>query len=88
MGPSVAEMEIEDRASGSLIVFAADKASDSAFNFPMYNLVCATTSTARLTLIVDNDDTVCIVIASRNSRIHHTASSTRKTQVKIQKGIA
>jgi len=48
MGPGVAEMEIEERASDPIVVFAADKASGSAFNFPMYKIFADPTNTAGL----------------------------------------
>lgn len=36
MGPSVAEMEIEERPNEPFIVFAADKCDAGAFNLPLY----------------------------------------------------
>lgn len=48
MGPGVAEIEIEERTSDPIIVFAADKASSSAFNFPMYKIFADPNNTAGL----------------------------------------
>jgi len=48
MGPGCAEMEIEERASEPIVVFAADKASSSAFNFPMYRIFADPCSSAGL----------------------------------------
>jgi fructose 1,6-bisphosphate aldolase/phosphatase len=36
MGPGVAEMEIEERSSDPIVVFAADKTSAGSFNFPLF----------------------------------------------------
>jgi fructose 1,6-bisphosphate aldolase/phosphatase len=38
MGPGVAEMEMEERPSDPIVVFAADKTSAGAFNFTFPNL--------------------------------------------------
>ncbi len=40
MGPGVAEMEIEERASDPIVVFAADKTSAGSFNYPLFPHVC------------------------------------------------
>ncbi len=50
MGPGCAEMEIEERASEPIVVFAADKASGSAFNFPLYRIFADPCSTAGLVI--------------------------------------
>jgi fructose 1,6-bisphosphate aldolase/phosphatase len=38
MGPGVAEMEIKERGSDPIVVFAADKTEPGAFNFPMFKI--------------------------------------------------
>lgn len=38
MGPGVAEMEVEERGSEPIIVFAADKTSPGAWNMPLYRM--------------------------------------------------
>ena len=38
MGPGVAEMEIEERASEPIIIFMADKTSSGAWNLPLYKM--------------------------------------------------
>jgi fructose 1,6-bisphosphate aldolase/phosphatase len=38
MGPGVAEMEIEERAAETVIVFMADKTSAGAWNLPLYKM--------------------------------------------------
>jgi len=48
MGPGCAEIEVEERASEPIVVFAADKASGSAFNYPMYRIFADPCSTAGL----------------------------------------
>jgi len=48
MGPGCAEMEIEERESDPVIVFAADKASGSCFNFPMFKIFADPSNTAGL----------------------------------------
>jgi len=48
MGPCCTEMEIEERASDPIVVFAADKASSSAFNFPMFRIFADPNNTAGL----------------------------------------
>jgi len=50
MGPGYAEMEIEERASEPFVVFAADKASSSAFNFPMFRIFADPSNTAGLVI--------------------------------------
>jgi len=50
MGPGYAEMEIEERASEPIVVLAADKASSSAFNFPMYKIFADPSNTAGLVI--------------------------------------
>lgn len=47
-GPGVAEMEIEERPSEPLIVFAADKTSPGAWNLPLYKIFCDPFNTAGL----------------------------------------
>jgi len=50
MGPGFAEMEIEERASDPVVVFAADKTSGGAFNFPVYRIFADPMSTAGLVI--------------------------------------
>ena len=50
MGPGVAEMEIEERNSDPIVVFAADKTEPGAFNFPMFKIFGDPTSTAGLVI--------------------------------------
>jgi fructose 1,6-bisphosphate aldolase/phosphatase len=50
MGPGVAEMEIEERGSDPIVVFAADKTEPGAFNFPMFKIFADPTSTAGLVI--------------------------------------
>jgi len=50
MGPGCAEMEIEERASEPIVIFAADKASCSAFNYPMYRIFADPNNTAGLVI--------------------------------------
>ncbi|UCC33662.1 MAG: fructose 1,6-bisphosphatase [Candidatus Bathyarchaeota archaeon] len=50
MGPGVAEMEIEERKSDPLIVFAADKTEPGAFNYPMFRIFADPTNTAGLVI--------------------------------------
>lgn len=52
MGPGVAEMEIEERASEPIIVFAADKTSPGAWNLPLYRVFADPMSTAGLVIDV------------------------------------
>jgi fructose 1,6-bisphosphate aldolase/phosphatase len=53
MGPGCAEMEFEERASDPIVVFAADKASSSSFNFPLYRIFADPCNTAGL--VIDPD---------------------------------
>jgi len=48
MGPGVAEMEIEERVSDPFVVFAADKASGGAFNYPLFRIFADPFNTAGL----------------------------------------
>jgi fructose 1,6-bisphosphate aldolase/phosphatase len=48
MGPGVAEMEIEERPSDPIVVFAADKTSAGAFNLPLFHIFADPMSTAGL----------------------------------------
>ena len=50
MGPGVAEMEIEERPSDPVVVFAADKTSAGAFNFPLFRIFADPMSTAGLVI--------------------------------------
>ncbi len=50
MGPGVAEMEIEERGSDPVVVFAADKTSAGAFNFPLFRIFADPMSTAGLVI--------------------------------------
>lgn len=50
MGPGVAEMEIEERGSDPIVVFAADKTSAGAFNFPLYRTFADPMNTAGLVI--------------------------------------
>ena len=38
MGPGVAEMEFEERAAETIIIFMADKTSAGAWNMPLYKM--------------------------------------------------
>lgn len=53
MGPGVAEMEIEERGSDPIVVFAADKTSGGAFNFPLFRIFADPMNTAGL--VIDPD---------------------------------
>jgi len=53
MGPGVAEMEIEERGSDPVVVFAADKTSAGAFNLPLFRIFADPMNTAGL--IIDPD---------------------------------
>jgi len=53
MGPGVAEMEIEERGSDPIVVFAADKTEPGAFNYPMFRIFADPTSTAGLVIDVN-----------------------------------
>ncbi len=48
MGPGVAEMEIVERESDPIVVFAADKTEPGAFNYPMFKIFADPNSTAGL----------------------------------------
>ncbi len=50
MGPGVAEMEIEERRSDPIIVFAADKTSAGSFNYPLFRMFGDPMSTAGLVI--------------------------------------
>ncbi|MBC7130263.1 fructose 1,6-bisphosphatase [Candidatus Bathyarchaeota archaeon] len=50
MGPGVAEMEIEERKSDPIIVFAADKTSAGCFNLPLYRIFADPMNTAGLVI--------------------------------------
>lgn len=53
MGPGVAEMEIEERPSEPLVVFAADKTEPGAWNLPLYKIFADPSNTAGLILSED-----------------------------------
>jgi fructose 1,6-bisphosphate aldolase/phosphatase len=50
MGPGVAEMEIEERGSDPIVVFAADKTSSGGFNLPMFKIFADPMNTAGLVI--------------------------------------
>lgn len=50
MGPGVAEMEIEERRSEPIIVFAADKTEPGAWNLPLYRMFADPWNTAGLVI--------------------------------------
>ncbi|MEM3442658.1 MAG: fructose-1,6-bisphosphate aldolase/phosphatase [Candidatus Bathyarchaeia archaeon] len=50
MGPGVAEMEIEERGSDPIVIFAADKTSAGAFNFPLFRIFADPMNTAGLVI--------------------------------------
>jgi fructose 1,6-bisphosphate aldolase/phosphatase len=50
MGPGVAEMEIEERASDPIVVFAADKTSAGSFNYPLFRIFADPMNTAGLVI--------------------------------------
>ncbi len=50
MGPGVAEMEIEERGSDPIVVFAADKTSAGAFNYPLFRIFADPMNTAGLVI--------------------------------------
>ena len=50
MGPGVAEMEIEERASDPIVVFAADKTSAGSFNYPLFKMFADPMNTAGLVI--------------------------------------
>ena len=50
MGPGVAEMEIEERKSDPIVVFAADKTSAGSFNYPLFRIFADPMNTAGLVI--------------------------------------
>jgi fructose 1,6-bisphosphate aldolase/phosphatase len=50
MGPGVAEMEIEERGSDPIVIFAADKTEPGAFNYPIFRIFADPTNTAGLVI--------------------------------------
>ncbi len=48
LGPGVAEMEIEERRSDPIVIFAADKTEPGAFNYPMFRIFGDPSNTAGL----------------------------------------
>jgi len=50
MGPGIAEMEIQERGSDPIVVFAADKTSAGAFNFPLFRIFGDPMNTAGLVI--------------------------------------
>jgi len=50
MGPGVAEMEIEERGSDPIVVFAADKTSGGAFNYLLFSIFGDPMNTAGLVI--------------------------------------
>lgn len=50
MGPGVAEMEFEERASDPVVVFAADKTSAGSFNYPLFRMFGDPMNTAGLVI--------------------------------------
>ncbi len=50
MGPGVAEMEIEERGADPIVIFAADKTSAGAFNFPLFRIFADPMNTAGLVI--------------------------------------
>jgi fructose 1,6-bisphosphate aldolase/phosphatase len=50
MGPGIAEMEIEERASDPIVVFAADKTSAGSFNYPLFRMFADPMNTAGLVI--------------------------------------
>ena len=50
MGPGVAEIEIEERASDPIVVFAADKTSAGSFNYPLFRTFADPMNTAGLVI--------------------------------------
>ncbi len=50
MGPGVAEMEIEERGSEPIVIFAADKASAGSFNYPIFRIFADPMNTAGLVI--------------------------------------
>jgi len=50
MGPGIAEMEIEERASDPIIVFAGDKMGGGSFNYPLFRMFADPFNTAGLVI--------------------------------------
>jgi fructose 1,6-bisphosphate aldolase/phosphatase len=50
MGPGVAEMEIEERGSDPIVIFAADKTSAGSFNYPLFRTFADPMNTAGLVI--------------------------------------
>ena len=50
MGPGVAEMEIDERRSDPILVFAADKTSAGSFNYPLFRIFADPMNTAGLVI--------------------------------------
>lgn len=50
MGPGIAEIEIEERKSDPIIVFAADKTSAGSFNYPLFRMFADPMNTAGLVI--------------------------------------
>jgi fructose 1,6-bisphosphate aldolase/phosphatase len=50
LGPGVAEMEIEERKSDPILVFAADKTSAGSFNLPLFRIFADPMNTAGLVI--------------------------------------
>ncbi|MEM3549891.1 MAG: fructose-1,6-bisphosphate aldolase/phosphatase [Candidatus Bathyarchaeia archaeon] len=50
LGPGVAEMEIEERRSDPILVFAADKTSAGSFNLPLFRIFADPMNTAGLVI--------------------------------------
>jgi fructose 1,6-bisphosphate aldolase/phosphatase len=55
-GPGVAEMEITERPSEPIVVFAADKTAPGAWNLPLYRIFCDPFNTAGLVIDVNMHD--------------------------------
>ncbi len=50
LGPAAAEMEIEERPSEPIVIFAADKTEPGAFNLPLYRIFADPFNTAGLVI--------------------------------------
>jgi len=50
MGPGVAEIELEERTSDPIVVFAADKTSAGSFNYPLFRMFADPMNTAGLVI--------------------------------------
>jgi fructose 1,6-bisphosphate aldolase/phosphatase len=50
MGPGVAEIEIDERKSDPIVVFAADKTSAGSFNYPLFRIFADPMNTAGLVI--------------------------------------